>query len=126
MTAPRTIFEKIWDAHEVVRRDDGQSLLYVDRHIIHDGGFHAFGMLRDAGRSVRQVDQTFGTPDHYASTTERTIDEMSDLEAREKVEGLADNAEHFGIHHFGLDDVRMGISHVIGPELGITQPGILL
>ena len=126
MSAPKTIFEKIWETHEVVKRDDGQSLLYVDRHILHDGSFHAFGMLRDASRTVRQPYQTFGTPDHYASTVERTLDEMTDLEAREKVEMLASNADEFGIHHFGLEDSRMGIVHVIGPELGITQPGILL
>lgn len=126
MPNPRTIFEKIWDAHEILKRDDGQSLLYIDRHIIHDGGFHAFGMLREVGRKVRQAKQTFGTPDHYASTTIRKIEDMDDPEAKEKVQGLAVSAREFGIYHFGLDDVRMGISHVIGPELGITQPGILL
>ena len=126
MAEPKTIFKKIWESHEVVKRDDGQSLLYVDRHVLHDGSFHAFGMLRDAKRTVRRPRQTFGTPDHYASTTERTIGEMTDLEAREKVEMLAANAREFSIYHFGLDDNRMGIVHVIGPELGITQPGILL
>ena len=126
MAEPKTIFKKIWESHEVVKRDDGQSLLYVDRHVLHDGSFHAFSMLRDAKRTVRRPRQTFATPDHYASTTERTIGEMTDLEAREKVEMLAANAREFSIYHFGLDDNRMGIVHVIGPELGITQPGILL
>jgi 3-isopropylmalate/(R)-2-methylmalate dehydratase large subunit len=124
--AGKTIYEKIWDAHVIVQRDDGQCLMYVDRHMIHDGGFHSFGMLRESGRKVRKTAQTFGSPDHYASTTVRSIAEMDDEEAIEKVEGLAINARDFGINHFAIDDERMGISHVIGPELGITQPGILL
>jgi len=126
MAGPQTIFEKIWDAHEILKRDDGQSLLYIDRHMIHDGAFHAFTMLRDGNRTVRRPEQSFATPDHYSPTTARTIEEIAVPEYREKVAGLDKNTRDFNIKQFGITDERMGISHVIGPELGITQPGILL
>ena len=126
MAGPQTIFEKIWDAHEILKRDDGQSLLYIDRHLVHDGAFHAFTMIRDNNLTVRRAEQTFATPDHYSSTTVRTIEEIAVPEYREKVAGLDKNTRDFNITQFGITDERMGIVHVIGPELGITQPGIML
>ncbi|MCG8544105.1 MAG: aconitase family protein, partial [Alphaproteobacteria bacterium] len=126
MAAPQTIFDKIWDRHVIVERDDGQCLLYVDRHLGHDGSFHAFSMLREAGRTVRRPGQVFMTPDHYSPTTVRQIHHIEDSGLREKVEALHNNTQEFGIAHFGIDDDRMGIVHVIGPELGLTQPGIFL
>jgi len=126
MAGPQTMFDKIWNRHVIVRRDDGQCLLYVDRHLGHDGSFHAYSMIREAGRSVRRPDQTFMTPDHYTPTTVRQIAAIDDAGLREKVQALVDNTREFGVHHFGIDDDRMGIIHVIGPELGLTQPGILL
>ena len=126
MAAPQTIFDKIWDRHVIVERDDGQCLLYVDRHLGHDGSFHAFSMLREAGRTVRRPGQVFMTPDHYSPTTVRQIHHIEDPGLREKVEALHNNTQEFGIAHFGIDDDRMGIVHVIGPELGLTQPGIFL
>ena len=126
MAGPQTMFDKIWNRHVIVQRDDGQCLLYVDRHLGHDGSFHAYSMIREAGRTVRRPDQTFMTPDHYTPTTVRAIAAIDDPGLREKVEALVENTREFGVHHFGIDDERMGIIHVIGPELGITQPGILL
>ncbi|MDH3703728.1 MAG: 3-isopropylmalate dehydratase large subunit [Alphaproteobacteria bacterium] len=126
MASPQTMFEKIWQRHVVVERDDGQCLLYVDRHLSHDGSFHAFSALREGNLTVRRPQQTFATPDHYSPTDVRTIEGIENVELREKVETLAVNARDFGVPHFGIDDDRMGIVHVIGPELGITQPGILL
>jgi len=126
MASPQTMFDKIWQRHVIVERDDGQCLLYVDRHLSHDGSFHAFSALREANLTVRRPQQTFATPDHYSPTDVRAIEDIGNAELREKVETLAVNTRDFGVTHFGIDDDRMGIVHVIGPELGITQPGILL
>jgi len=126
MAGPQTMFDKIWNRHVIVQRDDGQCLLYVDRHLAHDGSFHAFSMLRQDGRSVKRPQQVFATPDHYSPTDVRTIEAIENDELREKVAILDENTKEFGVPHFGIDDERMGIVHVIGPELGITQPGIFL
>jgi 3-isopropylmalate/(R)-2-methylmalate dehydratase large subunit len=126
MAGPQTMFDKIWNRHVIVQRDDGQCLLYIDRHLAHDGSFHAFSMLRQDDRPVRRPQQVFATPDHYSPTDVRTIDAIKNDELREKVAILDENAKEFGVPHFGIDDERMGIVHVIGPELGITQPGIFL
>ncbi len=126
MAGPQTMFDKIWNRHVIVQRDDGQCLLYIDRHLAHDGSFHAFSMLRQDGRSVKRPQQVFATPDHYSPTDVRTIDAIENDELREKVAILDENTKEFGVPHFGIDDERMGIVHVIGPELGITQPGIFL
>jgi 3-isopropylmalate/(R)-2-methylmalate dehydratase large subunit len=126
MAFPQTMFDKIWNRHVIVRRDDGQCLLYVDRHLGHDGSFHAYSMIREAGRTVRRPKQTYMTPDHYTPTTVRSVEGIDDAGLRAKVQALIENTSEFGVHHFGIDDDRMGIIHVIGPELGITQPGILL
>jgi 3-isopropylmalate/(R)-2-methylmalate dehydratase large subunit len=120
------MFDKIWNRHVIVQRDDGQCLLYVDRHLLHDGSFHAFAQLRRENRKLRRPKQVFATPDHYSPTTSRKVDEITDPENREKVVALDQNTRDFGVQQFGIDDARMGIVHVIGPELGITQPGILL
>jgi len=126
MAGPQTMFDKIWNRHVIVQRDDGQCLLYVDRHLLHDGSFHAFAQMRRENRKLRRPKQVFATPDHYTPTTSRKVDEITDPENREKVVALDQNTRDFGVQQFGIDDARMGIVHVIGPELGITQPGILL
>lgn len=126
MPAAQTMFDKIWSRHVVVQRDDGQCLLYVDRHLLHDGSFHAFTQLRRENRKVRRPKQSFATPDHYSPTTSRSVDKITDPENKEKVVALDENTRDFGVRQFGIDDPYMGIVHVIGPELGITQPGILL
>ena len=123
--APRTLFEKIWDRHVVLRRDD-HCLLYVDRHIIHDGSFHAFGKLAKRGAPVRRPQLTFGTPDHYVPTVSRSPADAPTPEIRRMVETFVDNVRTHGVPSFHLDDERQGIVHIIGPEQGITLPGLLL
>ena len=102
----------------------GRTLLYIDRHLIHDGSFHAFEALRLAGRKVRRPEAAIATPDHYAPTRGR--ERIANAELRDKVETLTANARQSKITLFPLEDVRQGIVHIIGPELGITQPGITL
>jgi len=123
--APRTLFEKIWDRHVVLRRDD-HCLLYVDRHIIHDGSFHAFGKLAKRGVPVRRPRLTFGTPDHYVPTVSRSLADAPTPEIRRMVETFTANVRAHGVEVFHLDDDRQGIVHIIGPEQGITLPGLLL
>ena len=120
----RTLYEKIWNAHVVAQGPGGRTLLYIDRHLLHDGSFHAFEALRRTGRSVRRPDAGFATPDHYVPTTGR--DNITNPELRDKVETLAANAKATRITIFPVNDERQGIVHVIGPEQGITQPGVTL
>ena len=122
---PRTLFEKIWDRHVVLRRG-GQCLLYVDRHIIHDGSLHAFANLEKRGARVRRPERTFGTPDHYVPTTGRRAEDAATPEIRHMVELYATNMRTHGIPSVQLDDERQGIVHIVGPEQGITLPGLLL
>ena len=123
---PRTLFEKIWERHVVVERDDGQTLLYVDRHLIHDGSRRAFEVLDERGLRVRRPDRTFGTPDHYVPTTSRSMEGVDDPDRRLMVESITKNAREHNVTVFGLDDPRQGIIHVVGPEQGLTQPGMTL
>jgi 3-isopropylmalate/(R)-2-methylmalate dehydratase large subunit len=124
--SPRTLFEKIWSRHRVLEREDGQALLYVDRHLMHEGAAAAFDALRRRGLKPRAPERTFTTPDHYVPTDTRRVAEIADERRRGLVETLErDSAEH-GIRHFGLGGPQQGIVHVIGPETGLTQPGLLL
>jgi 3-isopropylmalate/(R)-2-methylmalate dehydratase large subunit len=109
-----------------VEGDDGQTLLHVGRHLVHDGSVHAFEFLRDRGLKVRRPDQIFATPDHGVSTQVHKLEAIPDAEQRRVVKLLDRNTKDFGIVHFALDDPRQGIVHVVGPEQGITQPGIVL
>ena len=120
----QTLYEKIWNAHVVASGPGGRTLLYVDRHLLHDGSFHAFEALRNGGRVVRRPEATFATPDHYMPTRDRHA--IANPELRDKIETLAANATQNRITFFGVDDPRQGIVHVVGPEQGITQPGITL
>jgi len=122
----RSIFEKIWDSHVILTNDEGQSLLYVDRHYCHDGSFHAFDMLSESGRKVLRPDLTFGIPDHYVGTKSKDRQDFADDERRAVVETVEKNAAEFGINLFGLDDPRQGIAHVVGPEQGLSLPGLLI
>ena len=126
MNAPRTLFEKIWQRHVILEREDGAVLLHVARHLIHDGSAAGFRTLRERGLPLRRPDRTFGTPDHYVPTTTRDMATIAGGGRRDMVAALAKNARDFGFTEFGLDDVRQGIIHVIGPEQGITQPGLLM
>lgn len=122
----QTLYEKIWSAHSIAEGDDGQTLLHVGRHIVQDGSNHAFEGLRERNLPVRRPDQMFAMPDHGVSSKRRDIAAIGDADQRRAVQMLSTNAKDFGIVHFGLDDPRQGIVHVVGPEQGITQPGMLL
>ena len=126
--AGKTLYDKLWDSHEVKRRDDGSSLIYIDRHIIHEvTSPQAFEGLRLAGRKPWRVDSIIATPDHNVPTTpERKggIDAIADTVSRLQVQTLDDYCDEYGITEFKMNDVRQGIVHVIGPEQGATLPGM--
>ena len=125
-TPPRTLFDKIWAAHVVMQRDDGQTLLYVDRHLVQDGSAPAFEMLRLRGLPVRSPARAFATPDHYVPTGSRALASIADPEKRAMAQALQDDCASAGIRYFGLDDARQGIVHVVGPEQGLSLPGALI
>jgi 3-isopropylmalate/(R)-2-methylmalate dehydratase large subunit len=127
MSTPHTLFEKIWDQHVITARD-GEALLYIDRNFVHEGAFHAFAQLAKEGRKVRKPHQTFATADHYVPTVgrERGIAGITDPEMRAMLELYERNARENGIDYLSMDDPRQGIVHVIGPELGLTQPGLTI
>lgn len=118
-----TMFEKIWNAHVVEQRPDGTALLYIDRHLVHDATAQAFDLLNEEGLSVRRPDLTFGMADHYVATHSDPYREPH-LDAM--VTTLDSNAAQHGITSFGMNHAYQGIVHVAGPELGLTQPGMLL
>lgn len=124
--APRTLFQKIWDRHRVLEREDGQTLLYVDRHLVHDGAAPAFEILHQRGLAPRAPERIFATPDHYVPTDTRDVAAIPDAEKRGMVENLNANAAKHGFRLFGLKDPNQGIVHVIGPETGLSQPGMVL
>src|SRR6201996_1149756 len=123
MAAGRTLYEKIWDAH-VVHEEPGQpSLIYIDRHLIHEGTSpQAFAGLKAANRKVRRPELTFAVMDHSVSTKDRLLP-VVDEDARNQFDALARNCEENGVHLFDMHSKNQGIVHIIGPELGITQPG---
>ncbi len=126
--AGKTLYDKLWDAHEVKKRDDGSSLIYIDRHIIHEvTSPQAFEGLRLAGRKPWRIDSIVATPDHNVPTTpERKggIEAIADQVSRLQVQTLDDNCDEYGITEFKMNDVRQGIVHVISPEQGATLPGM--
>jgi 3-isopropylmalate/(R)-2-methylmalate dehydratase large subunit len=128
MTIPQKMFEKIWLRHVILDRGDNDVLLYVDRNFLHEGSFRAFAALAAEGLTVRRPRQNFATADHNVPTRNRHLglDAFDNPELREMVATLARNADAHDIKLYGLDHPLQGIVHVIGPELGITQPGITL
>jgi 3-isopropylmalate/(R)-2-methylmalate dehydratase large subunit len=122
--APRTLFAKLWDAHEVLLREDGASLLWVDRHLVHEGSHHAFAKLAERGLSVAEPALTIGVVDHYAPTRDR--DRIGDPDIARMIRTLEENTARHGIPCFGMRDPRQGIVHVMGPEQGLTLPGLLI
>ena len=119
----KTVLDKLWDAHVVRELEDGRTLIYIDRHLVHEvTSPQAFEGLRLAGRKVRRPDLTFATVDHNVPTSARHLP-IADPLARQQVETLRDNAVKFGVPLFDFNSGRQGIVHVIGPELGITLPG---
>jgi len=124
MPKPRTLFDKIWDAHLVDRQPDGTCLLYIDRHLVHEvTSPQAFEGLRMAKRTVRRPDATVAVADHNVPTTDRSRG-IEEPESRLQVETLEKNVKEFGIPYYGMTDIRQGIVHIIGPEQGLTQPGM--
>src|SRR3984957_4449553 len=124
MTTPLTLFDKLWPQHEIVQRD-GESLLWVDRHYVHEGSFHAFSRLAERGATVAEPELTFGVTDHYVPTRGRG-EPIANPEIARMVSQLEKNTADQGITLFGLKDHRQGIVHVVGPELGLTLPGLLI
>ena len=121
-----TIYDKIWNEHLVHEQEDGTSLLFVDRHLIHEvTSPQAFEGLRNSNRKVRQPKLTLAVADHNVPTTDRTKG-ISDKESKIQVETLDSNCKEFGVQIFGMNDKRQGIVHIIGPEQGFTQPGTII
>ncbi len=121
----KTLFEKIWDRHLVATLKDGTALLYIDRHLVHEvTSPQAFEGLRLSGRKTRRPELTFATMDHNVPTDDRTV--IKDPISRAQVEALRHNCAEFGVRLFDLNDDRQGIVHIIGPEMGITLPGMTI
>ena len=126
MTAPRTLYDKIWDDHVVHQAEDGTCLLYIDRHLVHEvTSPQAFEGLRMTGRTVRAPEKTIAVPDHNVPTTKgrENPDQMPE-ESRIQVAALDKNAKDFGINYYPVSDIRQGIVHIVGPEQGWTLPGM--
>ena len=123
---PQTIYDKIWNEHLVHQQQDGTSLLFVDRHLIHEvTSPQAFEGLRNSKRKVRQPNLTLAVADHNVPTTDRSKG-ISDQESKIQVDTLDANCREFGVQLFGMNDKRQGIVHIIGPEQGFTQPGTII
>ena len=123
---PRTLYDKIWDAHVVDVTDDGTTILYIDRHLVHEvTSPQAFEGLRMSGRKVRRPDQTIAVPDHNVPTTPDRVNGIENPEGRIQVAELDKNAKEFGLpNYYAMNDIRQGIVHIVGPEQGWTLPGM--
>ena len=128
MTHPRTMFDKIWESHAITRIEGDETLLYVDRCFLHEGSRHAFEMLKEQGLSVLRPKQVIACSDHYVPTLDRArgLAGIADEKIRGMVELLATHTAEQGVFLFGMHDERQGILHVVGPEQGITQPGMVI
>jgi 3-isopropylmalate/(R)-2-methylmalate dehydratase large subunit len=123
---PKTIFDKIWDSHVVYKQEDKTTLLYIDRHLVHEvTSPQAFEGLRKSKRKVRKPEHTFAVADHNVPTSDRT-NGIKNKESRIQVETLEKNCKQFGVNLFPLLDKRQGIVHIVGPEQGITLPGMTI
>ncbi len=126
MAAPRTLFQKIWDNHIVNRADDGTCLIYIDRHLVHEvTSPQAFEGLRLSGRKVRRPEATLAVADHNVPTSDRRKG-IAEEDSRIQIETLEENCRDFGVPYFDMLDRRQGIVHIIGPEQGLTQPGMTI
>ena len=123
MSQPQTLVDKLWAAHEIVRREDGESLLWIDRHYVHEGSFHAFGKLAERGVGVAEPGLTFGVADHYVPTR-GSRKNIANPELARMIRQVEENTAKHNVRLFGLDDPRQGIVHVVGPEQGLTLPGL--
>ena len=125
MTTPKTLYDKIWDAHVAHEADDGTCLLYIDRHLVHEvTSPQAFEGLRMSGRVVHAPNKTIAVPDHNVPTTTDREGGIDNEESRIQVEALDKNAREFGVHYYPVSDIRQGIVHIVGPEQGWTLPGM--
>jgi 3-isopropylmalate/(R)-2-methylmalate dehydratase large subunit len=125
MPEPQTLFDKLWAMHEIVRRADGEALLWVDRHYVHEGSFHAFSRLQERHAEMAEPGLTFAVADHYVPTRgSRTA--IANPEIARMVRTLEENTAKHRVALFGLGDLRQGIVHVVGPEQGLTLPGLLI
>lgn len=122
---PQTLFDKLWSSHRIAEREDGAALLFVDRHFVHEGSFHGFSQVTARGRKVAAPDLTFGIADHYVPTHDRDKP-IANADIAEMVRKLERNSADNGITLFGLRHPRQGIVHVVGPEQGLTLPGLLI
>ncbi|MEY3309600.1 MAG: 3-isopropylmalate dehydratase large subunit [Pseudomonadota bacterium] len=123
--SPKTLYDKIWDAHVVHEADDGTCLLYIDRHLVHEvTSPQAFEGLRMTGRTVRAPEKTIAVPDHNVPTTAGRDTHIDNEESRIQVKALDKNARDFKIHYYPVSDIRQGIVHIVGPEQGWTLPGM--
>ena len=121
-----TLFDKIWQNHLISTQSDGTSLIYIDKHLVHEvTSPQAFEGLRNNNRKVKRPENTFAVADHNVPTTDRSKG-IEDKQSRIQVETLENNCKDFGITLFPLLDTRQGIVHIIGPEQGITQPGMTI
>ena len=125
MNEPQTLVDKLWSSHTITQREDDAALLWVDRHYIHEGSFHAFSQMKAYGRAIAEPGLTFGVADHYVPTRGRGH-AIASPEIAAMVRNLETNATQSHITLFGLDDPRQGIVHVVGPEQGLTLPGLLI
>src|ERR1700678_2008555 len=126
MSLKRTLFEKIWDAHIVAQPEGRSPILYIDLHLVHEvTSPQAFDGLRAAARKVRQPRRTVATVDHNIPTEPRGTP-ITDLIAAKQIAALQANCKEFGVQLFDMDSPEQGIVHVIGPELGLTQPGMTI
>ncbi len=124
----KTLYDKLWDSHVVRQEEDGTALIYIDRQLLHEvTSPQAFEGLRLANRKPWRINANLATPDHNVPTTPyKTVDDIVDPISRIQVQTLDANTKHFGITEFGIGDIRQGIVHVVGPEEGMTLPGITL
>ncbi len=126
-TMARTLFDKIWDAHVVDRMEDGTCVLYIDRHLVHEvTSPQAFEGLRAAGRKVRRVENTIAVVDHNVPTSPERLTETNEPESALQIATLEHNVAEFGVTYFPMSDERQGIVHVVGPEQGISLPGMTI
>jgi 3-isopropylmalate/(R)-2-methylmalate dehydratase large subunit len=123
--SPKTLFDRLWSAHEIVQRENGDTLLWVDRLYLHEGSFHGFEQLAQRRSPVAEPGLVFGFADHYVPTHSRDK-EIANAEIARMVRTLNENARHHGFRLFGLHDPRQGIVHVVAPEQGLTLPGMLI
>ena len=124
MTSPRTLYDKIWDTHVVEEQQSGNSLLYIDRHIVHEvTSPQAFEGLRLAGRGLRRVETILAVPDHNVPTTSDRETRIDSIESKTQLDALERNAKEFDLDYIPMMDARQGIVHIVGPEQGFTLPG---